>query len=276
MTAEAEAVSPAELSSLPSCTLTAGQLGDLELLLSGAYAPLSGFMTDADASAVSAGWQLADGTPFPVAVTLDVAEAAMPAAPGGSPGSRVLLADPEGTPIAVMTINERTALPGRTVRLAGPVAANRPPEHGPFRDLMLSPEATRGQLGDGPVLAFGTRAPLGSRQIGQLRHLAGHLRAQILVLPLISGRAEVVGTPQALIRSVLAAMPSLPPNSLVVPVPFAPRPGPSEPGARASRAGADRGPLRCNASDGRRRAAWSGAGQRRSERERPDPSTAVG
>ncbi len=229
MTAEAEAVSPAELGSLPSCTLTAGQLGDLELLLSGAYAPLSGFMTDADATAVAAGWQLTEGTPFPVPVTLDVAEGALPAAPGGSPGSRMLLADPEGTPIAVMTITEQTVLPGRAVRLAGPVAANRPPEHGPFRHLMLSPEATRLQLGGGPVLAFGTRAPLGSRQIGQLRHLAGQLQAQILVLPLVSGRAEVVGTPQALIRTVLAAMPSLPPNSLVVPIPVAPRPGPHEP-----------------------------------------------
>jgi sulfate adenylyltransferase len=114
------------------------------------------------------------------------------------------------------------------VRLAGPVAVNRPPEHGPFRRLMLSPEATRAQLGDGPVLAFATRAPLGSRQIGQLRHLAGQLRAQILVLPLVSGRAEVVGTPQALIRTVLAAMPSLPPTSLVVPIPFARRRGANE------------------------------------------------
>jgi len=233
VTAEAEAVSPAELSMLPSCTLTPDQLGDLELLLSGAYAPLAGFMTEADASAVAASWQLADGTPFPVPVTLDVAEGAGPAAPDGSPAGRVLLADPEGTPLAVMTITERTAQPGGLVRLAGPVSANRPPEHGPFRRLMLSPEATRTQLADGPVLAFATRAPLGSRQIGQLRHLAGQLRAQILVLPLVSGRADVVGTAPALIRTVLAAMPSLPSTSLVVPIPFARRPGPTGPAARA-------------------------------------------
>ncbi|MGO8957703.1 MAG: adenylyl-sulfate kinase [Streptosporangiaceae bacterium] len=226
MTAEAEALSPAELSSLPSCTLKPGQLGDLELLLSGAYAPLDGFMTGADASAVMASWQLADGAPFPVPVTLDLAEADGPAAGDGSPAGRVLLADPEGTPLAIMTITERTALPAGTVRLAGPVSANRPPEHGPFRRLMLSPAAARAQVGDGPVLAFASKAPLGSRQIGQLRHLAGQLRAQILVLPLVSDRADVVGAPQALIRTVLAAMPSLPPSSLVVPVPFARRPGP--------------------------------------------------
>ncbi len=225
MTAEAEAVSAAELSSLPSCTLTPEQLGDLELLLSGTYAPLCGFMTEADVSAVATAWRLANGSPFPIRVTLDVAEATALAAPDGSPADRMLLADPEGTPLAVMTITERVPLPDGMVRLAGPVSANRPPEHGPFRRLMLSPEATRAQLGDAPVLAFATRAPLGSRQIGQLRHLAGQLRAQVLVLPLVSGHADVVGTPQALIRTVLAAMPSLPPNSLVVPVPFAPRPG---------------------------------------------------
>ena len=145
MTAEAEAVSPAELSSLPTCTLTVAQLGDLELLLSGALAPLTGFMTVADTTAVADSWRLANGTlPGP-----DNAGRAgqVPAAPGAAP-DRILLADPEGTPLAVMTIEERTALSSRAgeqdgglVRLAGPVAANRPPEHGPFRRLMLSPAA---------------------------------------------------------------------------------------------------------------------------------------
>jgi sulfate adenylyltransferase len=130
--AEAEAVSPAELSSLPACTLTPSQLGDLELLLSGAYAPLTGFMTAADATAVARRWQLADGTPFPAAITLDV-----PAVDEAA--DRAVLADPEGTPIAVLTIRERTLAGAGLVRLAGPVSANRSPEHGPFRRLMLTP-----------------------------------------------------------------------------------------------------------------------------------------
>jgi sulfate adenylyltransferase len=244
VTAEAQAVSPAELSSLPTCTLSASQLGDLELLLSGAFAPLTGFMTMADATAVGQGWQLADGTPFPAVVTLDVPAAALPAAVELS--DRLLLADPEGTPIAVLTIRERTvlspdaptadglhpmALAGSgsaqtsLVRLAGPVSANRSPEHGPFRRLMLTPAASRAELGDGPVLAFATRSPLASRQIGQIKHLAGQLKAAVLILPLVGGHVDVVGTPQALIRAVLAALPSLPPGSRVVPVPLPPRPG---------------------------------------------------
>ena len=227
MTAEAEAVSPAELSSLPACTLSSAQLGDLELLLAGAYAPLDGFMTTADATAVSDHWQLADGTPFPAVVVLDLPADTVPAA--AEPG-RLLLSDPEGTPIAVLTITERTLMrdagasdPG-VIRLAGPVAASRPPEHGPFRRLMLTPAASRAAHGDGPVLAFATRAPLGSRQIGQIRHLAGRLKARVLILPLVSGHVQVVSTPQALIRAALAAMPSLPAGARIVPVPLPPQP----------------------------------------------------
>ena len=240
VTAEAEAISPAELGSLPVCTLSPGQLGDLELLLSGAFAPLTGFMRAADATAAARSWRLADGTPFPAPVTLDVPAGTLPAAAELS--DRLLLADPEGTPIAVMTIRERSRLNADgsaeaavgLIRLAGPVSANRPPEHGPFRRLMLTPDAARAQLGDGPVLAFATRGPLGSRQIGQLRHLSGQLKAQLLVLPLVSGHADVVGMPQALIRAVLAAGPSLPAGSLIVPVPLPPRVGAS--GGPAERA----------------------------------------
>ena len=90
---------------------------------------------------------------------------------------------------------------------------------------MLTPAQTKLQLAGGPVLAFATHAPLGSRQIGQLRHLASQLHARILVLPLVGGPAEVVHTPQALIRTVLAAAGSLPAGSLVVPVPLGPRAG---------------------------------------------------
>lgn len=232
MTARPEAAS-LDVNDLPACTLTPGQLGDLELLLSGALAPLTGFMTSADATAVADSWRLADGTPFPILVTLDVTADNLPAGQDGP--SRMLLADPEGTPLAVLQVQQRSdvaAFSGNgppdagVVRLAGPVTANRPPEHGPFRRMMLSPADTRARLGDGPVLAFATRGPLTSRQIGQLRHHAGRLEAaQLLLLPLVGGgHADVVGTPQALVRAVLAAVPSLPPGTLVVPVPLPPRP----------------------------------------------------
>jgi sulfate adenylyltransferase len=234
VTAGAEAAPSASVGDLHVYTLSAGQLGDLELLLSGAFAPLTGFMTDADVAAVRAYGRLADGTPFPVPVSLDLPADSMPQQLAAATSGRLMLADPEGTPVAVLDITERTPLraPGtdgaagpELVRLAGPVTANRKLEHGAFRRHMLTPAQTRQQLGEGPVLAFATHAPLGSRQIGQLRHLAGQLHARILVLPLVGGPAEVVHTPQALIRTALAAAGSLPAGSLVVPVPLGPRAG---------------------------------------------------
>jgi sulfate adenylyltransferase len=201
-------------------TLDPRQLGDLELILSGAFAPLRGFMTRADVLAVQAAATLADGTPWPIPVTLDVPAQAVP----GDAGS-IMLSDPEGTPLAVLAITERTDLagPGGLVRLAGEVTKNRPVEHGSFRRLMISPSQARAEWGESPVLAFVTRAPLGKRQIGQLKHLAGQLKARLLLLPLVAGPALVVREPESLIRAVLAAARSLPAGTLVVPVPLAAR-----------------------------------------------------
>jgi sulfate adenylyltransferase len=222
-TAEAAAPSVVDHAALPTLALDGRQLGDLELLLSGAFAPLGGFMTSADALAVAAGATLADGTPWPVPVTLDVPADAVPDSVG-----QILLADPETTPLAVLTITERTAAEDGRVRLAGLVAGHRIPEHGSFRRLMITPEQARAGFGGGPVLAFATRAPLGSRRIGQLRRLAEQLGARVLLLPLIAGPAEVVRGPEALIRAVLAAAAQLPGNPQVVPVPLAGRHGGDE------------------------------------------------
>ncbi|MGD0686822.1 MAG: adenylyl-sulfate kinase [Streptosporangiaceae bacterium] len=263
MTAGAQADAATDTAGWPSWTLDERQLGDLELLLSGAFAPLVGFMSGADVAAVAEHAALADGTPWPFPVTLDV-----PAGAIAPDADRVMLNDPEGTPLAVLEVTDRSPVyadegndggpgngggtgnggtgngggadddggadndggpgSGALVRLGGRVTANREPEHGPFRRLRLSPAEARTELGDVPVLAFATRGPLNSRQIGQLRHLAGQLRARILLLPLISGPADVVTRPEALIRSVLAAAGSLPASTLVVPVPLARRGGPAD------------------------------------------------
>ena len=253
MTAGAQADRSAEHASIPSWKLDSGQLGDLELILSGALAPLRGFMTAADLASVQASESLADGTPWPIPVALEV-----PAGAFSAEATQLMLADPEGTPLAVLEITERSQVqpdPAGLIRLAGPVTANRTPEHGPFRRLMISPELARTELGDGPVLAFATRAPLGSRRIGQLRHLAGQLKARLLLLPLVAGPTEVVRQPEALVRVVLAAAASLPPGTLVVPVPLAPRDGQIAPtGAGAGTGGA------AETGAGTGRAAETGAG----------------
>jgi sulfate adenylyltransferase len=226
---EAHVQLPPELASWPAWTPAEEQLGELELLTSGVFAPLTGYLTAADLAAVGARGQLADGTAWPLPVTLTVPASAVPA-----DAARLVLQDPEGSPLAVVTVTERVpagtrgnGTGGTMLRLAGPVTALRPPEHGPFRALRAAPAEVRAQLGSAPVLACATRRPLGQRQIGQLRHLAGQLRARILLLPLVAGPADLVTRPEALVRAVLAAARLLPASTLVVPVPLPPRADPA-------------------------------------------------
>ena len=82
MTAEAPAGLSADITGLPAWTLDEGQLGDLELLLNGAFAPLTGYMSGADVASVIERGTLADGTPWPTPVTLDVPAAALPPGAG--------------------------------------------------------------------------------------------------------------------------------------------------------------------------------------------------
>jgi sulfate adenylyltransferase len=74
------------------------------------------------------------------------------------------------------------------------------------------------------VLGYATRRPLNKRHIGQLRHYAGQLNARLLLLPLVTGPADVVTRPEALVRAVLAAGQHLPAGTPVIPVPLARRP----------------------------------------------------
>jgi sulfate adenylyltransferase len=211
---------PAELADWPAWTPGEEQLGQLELLTSGAFGPLTGYLGAADLSAVAERGELADGTPWPIPVTLTVPASAVPGDAG-----HLVLQDPEGSPLAVVAITERAVgdAEGTMVRLAGPVTALRAPEHGPFRALRRRPADVRAELGSVPVLAVATRRPLGQRQLGQLRHLADQLRARILLLPLVAGPADLVGRPEALVRAVRAAARQLPGSTLVVPVPLPPR-----------------------------------------------------
>jgi sulfate adenylyltransferase len=194
------------------------------------FAPLRGFMGAADVAVVAEYGTLADGTPWPLTVTLEVPSDAVPA-----DADHVVLSDQEGLPLAVLAVAERRPVPGpgdaadrsalpTHVRLAGPVTPLREPAGGPFRQLRRRPEAVRAELPEGHVLAYATRRPLNKRHIGQLRHYAGQLNARLLLLPLVAGPADVVARPEALVRAVLAARQHLPAGTLVVPVPLARRP----------------------------------------------------
>lgn len=87
--------------SLPGVDLSTRQLCDLELLLNGAFSPLEGFLRRRDYDSVLAQLRLADGTLWPMPITLDVSEAF---AATLQPGSEVALRDGQGVPLAVLTV----------------------------------------------------------------------------------------------------------------------------------------------------------------------------
>jgi len=197
-------------------------------------------MDAADVATVDVRGTLADGTPWPIPVILDVPADVIP-----PDADHLVLQDQEGSPLAVLAITERLARPApddpaagssaagpEVVRVAGPVTALREPEHGPFRSLRRRPAEVRAELSaaagpagttGGNVLAYATRRPLNKRHIGQLRHFASQLNARLLVLPLITGPADIVTRPEALVRAILAAKQHLPLGTLVIPVPLAAR-----------------------------------------------------
>src|SRR3989441_11937258 len=87
----------------PSWDLSARQLCDLELLLTGGFSPLRGFMSRADYEGVCCKMRLADGTMWPIPITLDASEEF---ARSTGPGETIALRDPEGVMLAVLHVAE--------------------------------------------------------------------------------------------------------------------------------------------------------------------------
>lgn len=204
----AEAGLPDTLRDLPTWTPGPAELADLELLLAGVYKPLTGFLGSFDTAMVIAGGRLADGTPWPVPVTLSVPKEL-------TAEERLVLQDPEGVPLAVLQVAEAWQDPTTQAwKLAGPLEALRAPAHGPFHSMRRRPEEIK--KADGPVLAVATRDPLHRKQLGQLRQVAEGLNAQVLVLPLLGGEHD-----EALVRALLAVRKELPEGTQIIPVPLA-------------------------------------------------------
>src|ERR1700733_1493574 len=89
----------AESRDWPSWDLTARQLCDLELLLCGAFSPLTGFLTSTELASVSAHMRLPSGTLWPMPITLDLDEKT---AARLAPGRPLALRDPEGTMLGAL------------------------------------------------------------------------------------------------------------------------------------------------------------------------------
>jgi sulfate adenylyltransferase len=86
---------------LKSIALTQRQLCDIEMLLNGAFNPLTGFMNQADYEGVVKEMRMANGTLFPMPITLDLSKDQITKL---GEDKRIALLDQEGNPIAILDI----------------------------------------------------------------------------------------------------------------------------------------------------------------------------
>ena len=84
--------------SLKRIALNARMMSDLELLATGAYSPLQGFLGEADYRAVLSHMRLASGLPWPLPITLAVRQAD---ADGLREGEDVALVTPREEPLGI-------------------------------------------------------------------------------------------------------------------------------------------------------------------------------
>lgn len=88
---------------LPTLTLTQRQLCDLELILNGGFAPLKGYMCQADYDNVLEKCRLKDGSLWPMPITLDVSRQF---AEQIQIGQEIALRDAEGLLVAILQVND--------------------------------------------------------------------------------------------------------------------------------------------------------------------------
>ncbi|HEY6301532.1 MAG TPA: bifunctional sulfate adenylyltransferase/adenylylsulfate kinase [Terriglobales bacterium] len=193
----------------PSWDLTARQLCDLELLMSGGFSPLRGFMNRADYEGVCHNMRLADGTLWPMPITLDISEEfAKKLTPGSG---KIALRDPEGVMLAVLHVEDvwqpdrqaeaqsvfgstSAAHPGADYAInkshpwyvGGGVEQLQDPAHYDFRSLRLTPADLRaefGRLGWTKVVAFQTRNPMHRAHVELTMRAAKQVEANLLIHP---------------------------------------------------------------------------------------------
>lgn len=194
----------------PSWDLTPRQLCDLELLTNGAFSPLRGFLTRADYDQVCSKLRLADGTLWPMPITLDVSRET---AEELEPGSTLALRDPEGVMLAVLHVSdiwepdkEAEAIqvfgtsnpehPGvaHLLNAAGPVyvggrvEALQLPVHYDFKELRKTPAEVRAEFarkGWTRVVAFQTRNPMHRAHVELTMRAAKDEQANLLIHPVV-------------------------------------------------------------------------------------------
>lgn len=208
-TSEAQAIQRAP-QELPSWTLSQRQLCDLELLLNGGFAPLTGFMNQADYESVLDNMRLADGSLWPMPITLDIDEEF---AASLEKGDEIALRDTEGLLLAVLEVEDKwrfdrereakavfgttdTSHPGvaylyqqsKPVYVGGKVTKISLPHHYDFNHLRYTPTELKEifkKRGWDKVVAFQTRNPMHRAHQELTLRAAAQTGANVLIHPVV-------------------------------------------------------------------------------------------
>lgn len=191
-----------------SWDLTPRQFCDLDLLMNGGFSPLRGFMSRGDYEGVCSKMRLADGTLWPIPITLDVSEEFRKKI---EPGSTIALRDAEGVMLAALHVEEvwqpdlsaEAEMVFGTTSLAHPGAAYllkqshpwyvsgrlegvEPPPYYDFPSLRYTPADLRSEFresGWSNIVAFQTRNPMHRAHQELTRRAAAQVGAKLLIHP---------------------------------------------------------------------------------------------
>ncbi len=194
----------------PSWDLTPRQTCDLELILNGGFSPLTGFMGEQDFHSVCSSMRLADGTLWPIPITLDVTDSV---AERLSPGSKLALRDQEGVMLAVIHVRDMWRIdrdakalavygtrdlkhPGvshlfnrtNNVAIGGRLEGLQLPRHYDYIQLRKTPATLRDEfarLGWRRIVAFQTRNPMHRAHFELTLRAARNLEASLLIHPVV-------------------------------------------------------------------------------------------
>jgi sulfate adenylyltransferase len=192
---------------LPRIQLTQRNLCDLELLATGGFSPLRKFMGREDYQSVLRSMRLADGTLFPIPITLPVAKSL-----NLSEGAEIALADEHNDLLAIMRVEEiyewdreeeaksvyRTTDPRHPlmaemqgwgdVCISGALKVLRLPKYYDFRRLRLTPAEVRArlaELGHERVVAFQTRNPMHRAHEEMTKRAMQQINGALLLHPVV-------------------------------------------------------------------------------------------
>lgn len=192
---------------LPSIQLSPRALCDVELLAVGAFSPLDRFMGKADYERVLEEMRLADGTLFPVPITLPVSDAGQVRV-----GRDIALRSPKNDVIGVIAVEEvfpwdlgreATLVCGTTDSrhplvaemaswgrwyVSGALKVINLPRHHDFVELRRTPAEVRSileSLGHANVVAFQTRNPIHRAHEELTKRAADHVKGTLLIHPVV-------------------------------------------------------------------------------------------